>query len=74
MAAVLTSCNIDGCDNTLKPGSKLKTCKNCRAGMDYWLRRKPADVIKYREKLHVRDQRMENLVDRRLDKRRRGYK
>jgi len=55
-------CAIDGCDNALKPRSRLPTCHLCRASIGAWGRRRPAEVVARRERLHVYDCRMAEVV------------
>jgi hypothetical protein len=42
--------------------------------MGTWLKRRPAEVIERRRKLHMYDSRMDQLVDYKADKKARGYK
>jgi hypothetical protein len=67
-------CIIDSCENPLSPRSKLTICETCRSGMGTWLKRRPAEVIERRRKLHMYDSRMDQLVDYKADKKARGYK
>jgi hypothetical protein len=56
-------CQIPECDNELKPGSRLDTCSLCRASINRWAKRRPAEVIERRRKLHMYDHRMSEVVD-----------
>jgi hypothetical protein len=55
-------CSIDGCDNALSPRSRLPACHLCRASIGAWSRRRPAEVVARRERLHVYDCRMAEVV------------
>lgn len=56
-------CDIEGCDEEIKPGSKLPTCHLCRASIGSWGKRRPAEVLARRERLKKYDCRMATLVD-----------
>lgn len=56
-------CIIAGCDEAIDPGSKLDTCKLCRASINSWNKRRPAEVVARRERLKKYDCRMATLVD-----------
>jgi hypothetical protein len=51
-------------EQELKPRSQLPTCTLCRASMGVWARRRPAQVLERRRKLHIYDTRMEHVIDR----------
>ena len=55
-------CSIDGCDNALTERSRLPSCPLCRASIGAWSRRRPAEVVARRERLHVYDCRMAEVV------------
>jgi hypothetical protein len=55
-------CNITGCDNDIKPGSKLKTCENCRSGIGRWNRRRPVEVLEWRRKLTMYNARLTVVI------------
>ena len=44
---------IHNCGRSIKPGSKLNECHTCRAGLYYWRRKRPAQVVERRHKLNV---------------------
>jgi len=53
---------MDSCGNDLKPGTKLPFCVNCRSSLGRWSKRRPAEVLERRRKLHLYDNRMSELV------------
>jgi hypothetical protein len=52
------------CDETqLSPQAILPTCKNCRASIGSWSRRPIKAVVERRQKLHIYDTRMAQIVE-----------
>lgn len=47
----------------LKPNSRFGTCQVCRSSQHRWAKRRPAEILNYRRKLHVYDLRISSLVD-----------
>lgn len=58
-------CETEGCEGELKPGSKLPTCSNCRAGVSRWMKRSPAHVLTRRRKLTLYGERINEVIDNR---------
>lgn len=56
-------CIIAGCDEEIAEGSRLDTCHLCRASINSWNKRRPAEVVARRERLKKYDCRMATLVD-----------
>lgn len=51
-------CCIERCQETLSKFARDPKCRNCRASIGHWRARDPNDVVEYRRKLKVRDNRM----------------
>lgn len=50
-------------EREVSPRSRFTECPTCRANKGGWRRKGVAAILDYRRKLHVRDLRMETLVD-----------
>jgi hypothetical protein len=50
-------------EREVSPRSRFTTCPVCRGNMGGWKRKGVGAILDYRRKLHVRDSRMESLVD-----------
>ena len=59
----MKTCCTPGCDNELKPNSRLRTCNNCRAYAHRWDRRRPAERLDYSRALSVRRARMSLFME-----------
>lgn len=57
-------CSMEDCENLLAPHAKLAFCYLCRGSIGRWVKRRPADVLERRRKLHLYDHRMEEVVGR----------
>jgi hypothetical protein len=51
-----------GCERELKPNSKLDACPVCRANINGWERRRPAEVLIRRAKLVLYSTRMADVI------------
>lgn len=58
----MSKCKIGGCENDISPNSKLDICSNCRSGLSYWNRKRPAQVLHRRERLTVFSSRINTLI------------
>lgn len=56
-------CVIPNCGEAIKPGSKLSVCHVCRSSLYSWNKRRPAEVLDRRLRLHKYDARMATIVD-----------
>jgi len=59
----MAKCAIPECVNDTPDGSKLPICPLCRRNIGSWLRRRPAEVLERRRKLHMYDHRMQKVVE-----------
>lgn len=57
-------CAMDLCGNALTVHARLDFCSNCRSSIGRWTKRRPAEVLERRRKLHLYDNRMSELVTR----------
>lgn len=57
------ACIIEDCDNVVSDRSRLDACATCRASINRWLGRSPAEIYDRRQKLHKYTARIEPLVD-----------
>ncbi len=51
-----------GCERELRPNSKLDACDVCRANINSWERRRPAEVVIRRAKLNLYTTRMADVT------------
>jgi hypothetical protein len=58
------TCAMDLCGNELTAHARLDFCVNCRGSIGRWSKRRPAEVLERRRKLHLYDNRMSELVGR----------
>jgi hypothetical protein len=58
----VAKCAIPECENNTPPRSKLPVCPTCRGNIGSWKRRRPAEVLERRRKLHMYDNRMDIVV------------
>jgi hypothetical protein len=56
----MSLCNYN-CGRETLPGSKLDACHVCRANINFWERRRPAEVLARREKLNLYTTRMKDV-------------
>ena len=54
-------CNL-GCERELLPNSRFATCAVCRANINSWERRRPAEVVIRRAKLQLYTLRMKDVT------------
>jgi hypothetical protein len=54
-------CAMPNCINELTENARSTFCVNCRASCGRWSRRRPAEILERRPKLHLYDARMEEL-------------
>lgn len=56
-------CIIENCDNLVSDNSRLDACEVCRASINRWRRRSPAEIFDRRQRLTKYGARLEPLVD-----------
>lgn len=56
-------CIIENCENVVADNSRLDACSLCRASINRWKRRSPAEIYHRRQQLTKFNARMEPLVD-----------
>jgi hypothetical protein len=61
----MRTCQFEGCDRELRPGSKLPSCSVCRANIGGWSRRSPSDIEARRVKVRLYGLRMVEVTPRR---------
>ena len=69
------ACTTEGCDGEVSDSARPGTtaCKNCRAGVGRWMKRRPAEVLLRRTKLTLYGERIDTVIDERgLKEKRRG--
>lgn len=58
----MAKCIIENCNKELLPHARLPLCSLCRSSIGRWQKRRPAEVLERRRKLHLYDARMEEVV------------
>src|SRR5882724_1590548 len=51
-------CIVEECEVKMAPHAQHPMCKNCRANIGHWRKRKPTDLMRYQKKLRIRSRRM----------------
>lgn len=55
------------CSAELSPKARCTECSTCRANLLYWLKRRPAEVLKRRRDLNLYESRMQAILPGDLD-------
>lgn len=55
-------CETINCGNELSGRSQLTTCQTCRSSLYYWKKKRPAEVLDRRRRLHKYDDRLTVLI------------
>lgn len=58
-------CGMRECENTLSEHTRMRLCVNCRASIGRWEHRRTAEILERRRKLHLYDNRVKVVVERR---------
>jgi hypothetical protein len=56
-------CKIVGCDHEVKNESRTGICQQCRSSLYYWSKKRPAQVLIRRGKLHKYTNRLKEFFD-----------
>lgn len=57
------NCVIEGCDQPISTRARSPVCALCRANLNHWSKRRPAEVLHRRQRLQLFSNRMDQVQD-----------